>query len=236
MRVKQGIYVEDINKVYITGAGYINHAFTGVGVDTIGYSEVVWKANLTRSNSFQLSNIDDVEIGQVPQLHLTFPYMNIDDFIIIQKMLKERHLIINYFDVDLGQRVTHEMAVTKNERKKVYAYKKYITGITDFSINFVGTNRDEEMLKKCTIVYNSNGGTGSISSYEIGHGKTKDSTQENPTYTFSTQVTLSSGTGFKKEGYHLARWNTQANGSGDSYLPNQSITIYDDLTLYAIWE
>ena len=36
MTLKKGIYVEDMNTVYITGAGYIREAFTGVGRDSIG--------------------------------------------------------------------------------------------------------------------------------------------------------------------------------------------------------
>lgn len=221
MIAKRGIYVEDINTVYITGAGYIRHAFTGVGRNSIGYNEVVWASNLTRSNTFELSNIDDVDFGYVPQCQLHFPYMNIDEFLILQAMLRERHLIVDYFDVDFGKRVIHEMAITKNERKKIYSLKNFVDGVYDFTVNLVGTNRDESVLQKCTITYNANGGEGAIASHE---------------YTYSSQATLSDGGGFKRSGYHLARWNTSADGTGSSYLPKASITIYNDLPLYAIWE
>lgn len=229
MTLKKGIYVEDMNTVYITGAGYIREAFTGVGRDSIGYNEVVWAANLTRSNTFSLENIDDVDFGYVPQCQLHFPYMNIDKFIILQRLLRERHLIVDYFDVDLGKRVVHEMAVTKNERKRLYTRMNNVDGVLDFSVTLVGTNRDEDVLKKCTISYNANGGEGQIASQESGSGILEH-------YTFTDQVKLSDGKGFKKQGYHLARWNTSPNGTGASYLPGQSITIYDDLVLYAIWE
>lgn len=223
------IYVEDINTVYITGGGYIRKAFTGVGRNSIGYNEVVWSSNLTRSNTFSLENIDDVDFGLVPQCQLVFPYMDIEDFIILQSLLRERHLIVDYFDIDYGRRVIHEMAITKNERKKIYSQMNYINGVYDFSVNLVGTNRDEQALQKCTITYNANGGYGSIASHEKADGILTG-------YTFTSQVTLSSGKGFKKDGYHLASWNTEPDGTGASYLPNSSITIYDNLNLYAIWE
>lgn len=229
MKAKRGIYVDDINTVYITGAGYIREAFTGLGRDSIGYNEVVWAANLTRSNAFTLENIDDVDFGYVPQCQLHFPYMNIDEFVKLQKILRERHVIVDYFDVDLGKRVVHEMAITKNERKRLYSRMNFIDGVYDFSVTLVGTNRDEEVLKKCTIKYYANGGEGQIAEQESGDGLLEN-------YRFTDQVKLSDGKGFKKSGYHLESWNTEPDGSGDRYLPNSSITISDDLELYAIWE
>lgn len=215
------IYVEDMNTIYITGGGYVRKAFSGIGRNSIGYNEVVWSSTLTRSNTFSLENIDDVDFGIVPQCQIHFPFLKIEDFIILQSLLKERHVIVEYFDIDLGKRVVHEMAITKNERKKIYSQMNYVNGVYDFSVNFVGTNRDDDVLRKCSITYNANTGDGAIAGIDS---------------IYSNQVKLSNGKGFHKDGYHLASWNTQANGNGASYLPNQSITLYDDLTLYAIWE
>ena len=216
-----GIYVDDINTVYITGGGYVRRPFTGLGRDSMGWNETVWGATLTRTNTFALENIDDVEIGQVPQCTLVFKYMKIEDFIILQSLLKERHLIVDYFDYDLGKRVVHEMAITGNERKRIYSMRNYINGVCDITIKMVGTNRDDSVLQKCTINYRANGGLGTIASVDT---------------IYSNQIKLSDGKGFSKSGYHLASWNTRSDGGGSGYLPNQSITIYDNLTLYAIWE
>ena len=215
------IYVNDINTVYITGAGYTRKAFTGLGRDSMGWNETVWAGNLTRSNTFALENIDDVEMGQVPQCTLVFKYIKIEDFIILQRLLKERHLIVDYFDFDLGQRVTHEMAITGNERKKVHSLNNYINGICDFTIKLVGTNRDFEYVD-LTITYEPNGATS-------GSSKTT-------TNTVTQQVTLDNGSDFYKSGYHIKEWNTKADGTGQSYGLNQSITLWQSMTLYAIWE
>ena len=216
-----GIYVDDINAVYITGAGYTRKAFTGLGRDSMGWNEVVWGGKLNRSNTFALENIDDIDIGQVPQCTLVFKYMKIEDYIVMQRLLKERHLIVDYFDFDLGQRVTHEMAITGNERKKFYSMKNYINGACDFTIKLVGTNRDFEYVDK-TITYMPNGAT-------TGSQKVED-------YQVTQQVTIDNGSDYSKTGYHLKEWNTKADGTGATYGASQSITLWQSLVLYAIWE
>lgn len=215
------IYVGDINTVYITGGGYTRKAFTGLGRDTMGWNETVWGGSLTRSNTFALENIDDVEIGQVPQCTLVFKYIKIEDFIILQRLLKERHLIVDYFDFDKGERVTHEMAITGNERKKVYSLRNYINGICDFTIKLVGTNRDFEYVD-LTITYMPNGAT--------------TGSQKTTTNTITEQVRLDNGSDYAKPGYHIKEWNTKADGTGQSYGLNASITLWQSMTLYAIWE
>lgn len=215
------IYVEDIGKVYITGAGYENYPFT-TGRDSIGWNETVWGGKLNRSKKFTLENIDDVEIGQVPQCTIVFKYIKIEDFIVLQRILKERHITVKYFDIDKGDWVTHDMAITGNDRKKIYSQGRKIMGMQDFTIKLVGTNLDVEYVDK-TITYKANGGSGS------------DVTK---TYSMADQTRLltADDSGFSKSGYHIAEWNTKADGTGYTYGLNQSITLWDNLTLYAIWE
>lgn len=216
-----GIYVEDIGKVYITGAGYVNRSFS-TGRDSIGWNETVWGGKLNRSKKFTLENIDDVEIGQVPQCTIVFKYITIEDFVVLQNILKERHISVKYFDIDKGEFVTHDMAITGNDRKKIYSYGRKIMGMQDFTIKLVGTNLDVEYTDK-SIVYNANGGSGS------------DITNN---YSMADQVRLltAEDSGFTKSGYHIKEWNTKVDGTGYTYGLNQSITLWDNLTLYAIWE
>ena len=211
----------EMNAVYITGAGFIKKRFSGYGRETMGWNETVWGGNLNRSNTFALENIDDVEIGQVPQLTIKYNYITIDDYIILQRLLKERHLIIEYFDIDLGQRVTHEMAITGNDRKQIITRGNKLIGMSNFTIKFVGTNRDEEYARK-TITYMQNGAD--------------EGEDFSNTYSIGTQVELYDGSDFIMIGSHIYEWNTKPDGSGQSYYPGQSITLWQDLTLYAIYE
>ena len=127
----------DMGAVYITGAGFTKKKFSGFGRETMGWNETVWGGKLNRSNTFALENIDDVEIGQVPQLTIKYNYITIDDFIDLQKILKERHVIVEYFDIDLGKRVTHEMAITGNDRKQIITRGNKLIGMSNFTIKFV---------------------------------------------------------------------------------------------------
>lgn len=215
------IIVHDIGKVYITGAGYVSYPFT-TSRDSIGYSETVWGGNLNRSKKFTLENIDDVEIGQVPQCTITFKLLKVEDFIILQEILKERHVIVEYFDIDVGGFVKRDMAITKNERKKIYSYGSKVIGVQDLTVKFVGTNLDADYTSK-TITYKANGGSGA---------------DVETTHDMADQVVLYDGEEceFTKSGYHIAEWNTKADGTGYTYGLNQSITLWKSLTLYAIWE
>ena len=72
-----------------------------------------------------------------------------------------------------------------------------------------------------TITYNSNGGSGSISATTGNTG---------------ASVTLSSGSGFSRSGYAIAKWNTSADGTGSDYTLGASVTMpAGGLTLYAVW-
>lgn len=71
-----------------------------------------------------------------------------------------------------------------------------------------------------TITFNANGGSGSMSSMTVNA---------------SSSVSLPSNK-FTQSGYSFTGWNTEVDGSGVSYTNGQSLTLSDDLTLYAQWK
>jgi len=220
----KSIDTQDLDTIYITGGGYINYAFKGISRESaMGWEEPVWGGDLTRSTNFVLSNIEDVDFGLVARVEVSYKYMNAQDYLVLCEIAKQRTCVVNYYSRDLGQRVTQEMAFTGNELKKLHTYgAKYLGGL-DISIKLVATNRDRENLIKstCTITYDNNTGSGTIDSQSA---------------VWSNVVILSDGTAFTKTGYSLKEFNTKADGTGWSYLPNQHITVFKDMTLYAIWE
>ena len=58
---------------------------------------------------------------------------------------------------------------------------------------------------------------------------------ENQSAKYEENVKLSKNT-FTKEGYNFKEWNTKADGTGTSYKDEASITLTDNITLYAIWQ
>lgn len=77
---------------------------------------------------------------------------------------------------------------------------------------------------KYTVKFNANSGAGTMSDQEFEYGTAQYLTQNS----------------FTKTGYTFAGWNTEANGSGTSYIDEQQVsnlttTNGDTITLYAQW-
>jgi uncharacterized repeat protein (TIGR02543 family) len=72
-----------------------------------------------------------------------------------------------------------------------------------------------------TINFNLNGGTGTTpASQTAGSGST---------------ITLPGGGGLSKSGYFFGGWNTNADGTGETYSAGSSYTVTGNVTLYARW-
>ena len=218
------IEVDDLDTIYITGGGYVNYPFKGISRDSaMGWEEPVWGGDLTRSVDFVLSNIDDVDFGLVARCEISYKYMNVQDYIALCKIAKQRVCTANFFNRETGERVTQEMAFTGNELGKLYAFGKDYLGTTDVSIKLVATNRDRVGIIS---------GTHTIRYVAwIGYGDSYSQTAS-----WSESLKLSSGENFTYDPpFYFIGWNTKTDGSGYDYLPNQNITVFEDLNLYAQW-
>ncbi len=95
-----------------------------------------------------------------------------------------------------------------------------VTGQKDiFVILPEGYTSPENFAELKTITFDANGGTG------IGYTQT----------VASGAAAELKPNAFTKDGCSFDGWNTAANGSGDPYTDGQSVTLSDDLTLYAQW-
>ena len=220
--VEQG---KGIDTFYLTGAGYIDYPFRGIGRDSaLGWEEPVWGGDLTRSTNFVLTNVLDVDYGLVARLELTYKYMNVQDYIALCKIAKERVCYATYFNYEKGEWVRNqEFAFTKQEKSKLYAFGTDYLGLLDVSVKLVATNRDKEDLinTNFTVTYNANGGSGTVASQSAKWGDNLD---------------IATSSGLSYSGKTFKEWNTMANGKGGHYMPNQHKTMWENMTLYAIWE
>lgn len=214
---------KSLGTIYLTGGGFVDRPFTGAGTDSkFGWQEMVWKKSPSRAGGFTFTNMDNIEVGLVARCEINFKYMNIQDYMDLRKIIgRERHFYAKFFDVDSGEWVTREMYCSENQANTLYTLKQSLIGVMDYSIKFVGTNRDITQNATYSVTYDSNGGTGTASSLT---GKS-----------WGSQVTIDSGSSLSRDGYNLVGWSKTANGSVN-YRPNQSITLWDSLTLYAVWE
>lgn len=239
------IKAQDLDTIYITGGGFIRRAFKGVSRDSAwGWAEPVWGGDLTRSTDFILTNILDVNFGLVPRCEISYKYMNVQDYIDLMKISKERVVKVDFFNRESGKRETREMAFTGNELGKLYAFGTDYLGVQDVKIKLVATNRENANLinTEFNVTFNANGGTISDNQtpvLSIGKKiKWSDNTELlGSSFEFKNGDTTHTGTIYKA-GYNLAYWATKdPQGNYDRYYePNQNITIWENMDLYAIWE
>ena len=223
---KNGVKIDNLDTIYITGGGYVRYPFKGISRDSaMGWEEPVWGGDLTRSQDFVLSNIDDVDFGLVARCEVAFKYMNEQDFLVLRQIAKQRVCTVDYFNKDLGKRVIQEMTFTESELGKLYNYGFTIYGNTNISIKLVATNRDKTgiIASGYDIQFNANGGVLNFDTSEfLGVG-------------YTANIKLPGASGFTHTSKALQYLCVNADGTGAKYLPNQNITVFDNLTLYAIW-
>ena len=171
-----------------------------------------------------LTNILDVDYGLVARLEVSYKYLNVQDYIALCKIAKERVCNVTYFNYEKGEWVVNqEFAFTKQEKSKLYAFGTEYLGLLDVSVKLVATNRDKIDLiaTDFTITYNANGGSGTVASQSAKWGDNLD---------------IATSSGLSYSGKTFKEWNTQADGLGGHYMPNQHKTMWENMTLYAIWE
>ena len=74
-----------------------------------------------------------------------------------------------------------------------------------------------------TLTFNANGGSDGLQEMSVD-------------VEYGGNAIVSRGTGFAKSGYYLYEWNEKADGTGVSYRPGATITVTENMTLYAQWE
>ncbi len=102
------------------------------------------------------------------------------------------------------------------------------------------TSQQRIQLYRKSAIYNTNplciSPTTATITYD-GNGATSGSVpvDDSSPYDIGTLVTVLDKGNLIKTGHTFAGWNTAADGSGTSYLPNREFTITENITLYAQW-
>lgn len=239
------VNVSDLDTIYITGAGFIRRAFKGVSRDSAwGWEAPVWGGDLTRSRDFILTNIEDVDYGLVARCEISYKYMNIQDYMDLMKISKERVVMVDFFNRETGQREEREMSFTGNELGKLYTFGTDYLGTADIKIKLVATNREKADTIKTqhSVSFYPNDGTitdnGSVVTSLARTVKWSNNTiLLDEEYNYNEGGVAHTGT-VTRTGYHLKYWATKdQNGNFDRYYePAQHITVWTNLPLYAIWE
>ncbi|MGN0787260.1 MAG: InlB B-repeat-containing protein [Christensenellales bacterium] len=105
-------------------------------------------------------------------------------------------------------------------------FNDYAEGSTSFTNGSITLNLYNTSVQtfynwtKYSVEYNANGGTGAPSSQIKSHGEDLTLSSQIPTRT----------------DYTFICWNTEEDGSGDTYYPGSIYSANDDVILYAQWE
>lgn len=223
---------ESIGKIYITGGGFVDREFQGVSSDSMfGWEELVWKKSPSRSTgSFAFTNMDNIEVGLVPQCEIIIPFTDYESYMAMRKILKERRVDVRFFNADEGKWITRNMYCTENSKSKFFMMQKHLLGVRDYKLKFVGTNLDLEGVSD---------DNGQIS-YSIPKRKIKynDSNSQTITVDKGEQAEIKSFTNDAVQtGKHFAGWiDKEGEKIVGYYKPEQKITVWKDLNLYTWWE
>ncbi len=104
-----------------------------------------------------------------------------------------------------------------------YDYDVYVCALGDANHTVSASGKATgKTPAQYTVAYNANGGSGTVAAQTGTEG--------------GAALTVKSGDGFIRPGYTFSKWNTQANGSGEAYGPNETNkNINTGATLYAQW-
>ena len=148
----------------------------------------------------------------------------IEVYLISANATSERTL--NIYSGSYGGTPLTTMPAATTAAKRTYSYTGSATtiymGSANSGINFYAIN----------VVYSGGGTqpTGYTLSYDENGGSGEMADQN------GTSVTVAANAFIAPTGYTFKEWNTNAKGSGTRYTAGQSVTLTDDLTLYAVWQ
>ena len=134
--------------------------------------------------------------------------------------------VLNIYSGSYGGSTIGTLTIGLTPSKETYNYTGGATtiymGSASSGINFYAIN----------VVYSGGGTqpTGYTLSYDENGGSGEMAEQN------GTSVTVAANAFTAPTGYTFKEWNTNAKGSGTRYTAGQSVTLTDDLTLYAVWQ
>lgn len=225
-----------IGTIYVSGAGIMMYPVCGISRDSaLGWEEPVWGSELKRSSNFILSNIDTARFGLVPRVEVNYKYMNVNDYKILMKLSKERYIYVTWFNRETGTWVYGtEMAFTGNSVGNLYAFNKDYIGALDVKIKLVATNREQinKLSQTFSVIFNAPNGFINGSDYY----NSSTPTEYTQTVKYGKGVTLPSiSDATSSTSAPFIYWSLKSDGTGGYYEPGTDVTVFDNLTFYAIY-
>ena len=126
----------------------------------------------------------------------------------------------DWFSASLsGSTITYNASANAGAARTVYMRVSAVYDKTTYYSNVITVTQN---ALPCTVTYNSNGGSGSMSD------------GDSP-YAYGSTVTVLDNEFTAPTGKVFYKWNTAPDGSGTFYVKDDPFTIGENTTLYAIW-
>ena len=195
----------------------------------------------TRSLNGSIENINTYATFLTPRLIIKYNMMNIQDYRNLMTLLQSKNeFTVTCYDPVLNKRVTHLMYAAPTQMPIIYQQYLMALGVQEFSIELIGTNNG---VKEYNVTYDYNIPEDVSWGYETSAtqtfkknasgviGEEATYTYNGTSYNFNSEQTKT----LIGERYTFIGWNTQADGSGFTYIDGDAYFINSPQTLYAKW-
>lgn len=228
---------KDIEFVTIGGKTYRNY-----GAFWFFWEKTLVKAP-KRSTNGAMTNINNISSFLTGHLVIDFSVISIDDYrSLMRTHYEQNETVVKCYDFIYNTVAELKMYFATEERKKLYIVNRnrfnagawedflVLAGVKDYQLEMIGTNNG---LDTVTVTYNFNAPS-SVGDYTTTIGA--DEVSKGSDFVCGRNLERDVLNETFNGRYRFVKWNTEKNGSGQTYIDGQAYTINGSLVLYAQWE
>lgn len=186
-----------------------------------------------RSAKGVINNLNSYATFLTPKIKFSFNSMPISAYRVIMKLIKERNeFTVQAYDPVEDEVVVRKMYFSPKDYPNIFTKGYDALRINNEEFELIGTNAD---LNLYSLTYNNN----ATASVNQTTGLTFYYGQEITIGDYDSDIGLdpTSSDFLQNAGFTFVNWNTEKDGSGDTFLTGQSsIQFTSNKTLYAIWK
>ncbi len=236
----------DISEVKINGNRFTNY----------GQYSFIWEKTFVkspeRSSNGSISNLNSYATFMTPHLIINFSVMSIDDYRKVMKLhYGANEFTVECYDPIYDRKIKAKMYFATEEMAKLYTIAQNrllpsgqwedwidLVGVTDYNVELIGTNNDLDLVSVRYLVNAPTQTTVDGVTTTLTPDFATDGGEED--VYMGEDILLGSNTTIPQETFasrkKFINWNTEADGSGLTFLNGYAYTINENLNLYAQWD
>lgn len=204
----------------------MKHAIEKIQIISANYTPPMHSGYLFESKKVYAESPERTLIGNlvfgekffVPYFTISWNYLEIEDFSRLMQVAETDEETVRYFDSFANKYKVAKFAIQQPTYNRLHYKNGEIIGVIGVEMVFDGTLNDISVIR---VAFNLNGGSGTVPSTIVGY-QGED-----------VPLPAESNTIVAPNGYKLAKWNTESDGSGRDYVLGGYISLSSNVTLYA---